>query len=106
MASDVLTEFVVFLRDGHLAIPEELRLRLGLEDGSPVRLSVTGNGILIEPSAAVGRPNSSSWMKELYDYFAPVREEVLASGITEEELNAEIDAAIEEVRAEHRARPR
>jgi hypothetical protein len=46
----------------------------------------------------------SPWLRELYEYFAPVREEILARGITEQELNADIDAAIAEVRAEERAR--
>ena len=40
----------------------------------------------------------------LYEYFAPVREEILRRGISEEEVNADIDAAIAEVRAEQRAK--
>ena len=46
----------------------------------------------------------SPGLRELYEYFAPVREEIRASGITQEALFADIDAAIEEVRAERRAR--
>lgn len=45
----------------------------------------------------------SPWLRELYEYFAPVREEILARGISEEELFADIDAAVAEVRAEQRA---
>jgi hypothetical protein len=40
---------------------------------------------------------------KLYEYYAPVREEILARGIPEEEVNADIDAAIAAVRAEQRA---
>ncbi len=40
----------------------------------------------------------SSWLRELYDYFAPVREEALEKGYTEEEINAAIDEAVRAVR--------
>ena len=45
------------------------------------------------------QPAGSPWLKELYEYFAPVREEIIARGISEEEVNADIDAAIAEVHA-------
>jgi hypothetical protein len=44
----------------------------------------------------------SPGLRGLYEYFAPVREEVLESGISEEELNHLIDEA---VAASRRARP-
>ena len=47
-------------------------------------------------------PKGSPWLKELYDLFAPVRQSFIESGMTEDEINAEIDAAIREVRAERR----
>jgi hypothetical protein len=37
----------------------------------------------------------------LYEYFAPVREEICRAGYTEEEVNADIDAALAAVRDEH-----
>ncbi|MDQ3692103.1 MAG: hypothetical protein M3464_00545 [Chloroflexota bacterium] len=46
----------------------------------------------------------SPWLRELYEMFAPVREEILARGISEEEVNADIDAAIAEVRREQAAK--
>lgn len=42
-----------------------------------------------------------AWFGELYALFAPVREEIIASGISEEEVNADIDAAIRAVRERH-----
>jgi hypothetical protein len=48
-------------------------------------------------------PRGSPWLRELYDLFAPVRESFAKSGMTEDEINAEIDAAIREMRAERRA---
>jgi hypothetical protein len=38
-------------------------------------------------------------LKELYEYFAPAREEVLEKGMTEEEVDAAIDQAVEAVRS-------
>ena len=51
-------------------------------------------------------PKGSHWFKELYDLFAPARESIAQSGMTEDEINAEIDAAIREVRAERQRNPR
>ncbi len=47
---------------------------------------------------------SSPGLRALYEDFAPVREEIRARGISREELYADIDAAIAEVRAEQRAK--
>lgn len=43
----------------------------------------------------------SHWLKELYDYFAPVRKEAEEQGYSEDEINTAIDRAIAAVRAEH-----
>ncbi len=40
----------------------------------------------------------SSWLKDIYAIFAPVRAEVAASGMTEDEINQLIEEAIDEVR--------
>ncbi|MEO8391713.1 MAG: hypothetical protein ABI700_01855 [Chloroflexota bacterium] len=44
----------------------------------------------------------SPWAKEFYDQFAPVRQEVIDTGMTEDEVNQIIDEAIEEVRRERK----
>lgn len=44
----------------------------------------------------------SPWVKDFYDLFAPVRQEVLEKGMTEGEVNQIIDEAIEEVRRERK----
>lgn len=44
----------------------------------------------------------SPWLKELYDLFAPVRQAYADSGMTEDEINAELDAALRDARAEGR----
>ncbi len=48
------------------------------------------------------KDSGSAWAKDLYDLFAPVRAEVEAKGMTEEEVNQIIDDAIEEVRRERK----
>ena len=40
----------------------------------------------------------STWLKELYEEFGPVRDEIALRGLSEEEVNHEIDAAVTEVR--------
>jgi hypothetical protein len=52
----------------------------------PVRVTEIGEG--------------SPFLKELYEYFTPAREEVLEKGMTEEEIDAAIDQAFEAVRAD------
>ncbi len=42
-------------------------------------------------------------LPDLRELFADVREQIKASGTTEDELTAEIDAAVEEVRTRRRA---
>jgi molybdopterin converting factor small subunit len=47
------------------------------------------------------KTRGAQWLKELYEYFAPFREEAAKS--SEEEINADIDAAVKEVRAKTRS---
>jgi hypothetical protein len=44
--------------------------------------------------------HGSPWLKDLYDYFAPVRE--AAKDMSEEEINLVIDEAIAEARRERK----
>jgi AbrB family looped-hinge helix DNA binding protein len=95
------TKIVRQLRNGQITIPKEFRdamhlqpddlLAVTLEDG---KLELTG----VKARPATGSP----WLKELYDLFAPARQRIIESGMTSDEINAEIDAAIEEVRREGR----
>jgi DNA-binding protein H-NS len=57
-----------------------------------------------ESSEKTEAHKGSPWLRELYELFAPTREYIRASGITQEELHADIDAAIAEVRAAQRDR--
>ena len=48
-------------------------------------------------AGAVGSP----WLAESYQRFAPIRQEAVEAGYTEEEINNAIDQAVAAVRAKH-----
>ncbi len=91
------------LRGGKVAIPEVFRKELGIEDETMLRMTIIDGELRIVPVGSDDESQGSPWLRELYEYFAPVREEILRRGISEEEINADIDAAIAAVRAERRA---
>lgn len=91
------------LRDGRLTIPAAFRKELGIDDTTPVRITIAEGELRISPAPMADGAKGSPGLRALYEYFAPVREEILARGISEEEVNADIDAAIAAVRAERRA---
>jgi hypothetical protein len=45
-------------------------------------------------------PHGSPWLKDLYDYFAPVRQEAEEKGYSDDEINTAIDRALASVRSE------
>lgn len=92
------------LRDGRLVIPTEFREALGLDGDAVLAMTLVEGELRIRKATESEQSAGSDWFKELYDYFAPVREEIVAMGISEEEVNADIDAAVAAVRAEQRAK--
>ena len=48
--------------------------------------------------------DGSNWAKGFFDLLAPVRQGVIESGMTEDEVNQIIDDAIKEVRDERKAK--
>lgn len=68
-----------------------------------MRITLCDGELRIKP-VRIEDSEGSPGLRGLYEYFAPVREEILARGIPEEEVYADIDAAIAAVRAEKRAR--
>jgi hypothetical protein len=87
-----------------MTIPAEFRRELGVDDETMLRVTLLDGTMMVTPVRVDESRKGSPWLRELYEYFAPVREEILAQGISEEELFADIDAAIAEVRAEKRAK--
>lgn len=100
--SDQLSKVVRILRGGQITIPAEIRKQLGIDDETLLRMTVADGELRVVPVRVVEK-EESDWLRALYDAYAPVRADILARGISEEEVNVDIDAAIAEVRAEHLA---
>jgi AbrB family looped-hinge helix DNA binding protein len=101
-----MTKIVRPLRSGQVTIPAAFRKELGINGESMLRITLVEGELRIKPVQVTETAKGSQGLRALYEYFAPVREEILARGISQEELFADIDAAIEEVRAEERAKRR
>jgi len=87
------------LRNGQITIPIAVRRELGIGEETMLQLSVTEDReIRIKPIKVEESAKGSPWLKDLYEYFAPVREEVAASGMTEQEVNDLLDEALRDVR--------
>jgi bifunctional DNA-binding transcriptional regulator/antitoxin component of YhaV-PrlF toxin-antitoxin module len=99
-----ITKIVRPLRGGQVTIPAAFRKELGIDAETMLRMTLVDGELRIKPIQVTEAPKGSPWLRELYEYFAPVREEIFRRGISEEEVNADIDAAIAEVRAEQRAK--
>jgi bifunctional DNA-binding transcriptional regulator/antitoxin component of YhaV-PrlF toxin-antitoxin module len=99
-----MTKIVRPLRGGQVTIPVAFRKELGIGDDTMLRMTLVEGELRIKPVEVSEPTRGSSGLRALYDYFAPVREEILARGISQEELYADIDAAIAEVRAEQRTK--
>jgi hypothetical protein len=106
--TDQTTATVRFVLGDEIDIPEVFREELGIDASTLLVLTAVDGELRIKPFHLNKHPTPSAegspGLRELYEYFAPVREEIRASGITQEALFADIDAALEEVRAERRAR--
>ena len=91
------TRVVRTLRNGQITIPAQFRRELGIEDDGLLQLTLAKGELRIRPLQLSDSSTGSPWLKELYDLFAPVREE--ARSFSEDEINAAIDEAVKAVRA-------
>ena len=104
--SEGQTKTIRVSRKGRTTIPADFRRQLGIDEETMVRMSLIDGELRIVPLRGPDPVGISDWLRELYDFYAPVREEILRRGISEEVVNADIDAAIAAVRAEQRAKKR
>ena len=95
-----MRKIVKQLRHGQITIPKELREALGLEQDDLLSITLSEGKLELEPVKVAPKAVGSSWAKELYQQFAPVRRSL--KGRTEEEINQAIEEAVEESRAEAR----
>ena len=74
------TRLVRTLRNGQITIPAEFRKQLGLDENSLLRVTLADGELRIEPARLSEDQVGSPWLRELYDYFAPVREAIAGRG--------------------------
>ncbi|MCC6629766.1 MAG: AbrB/MazE/SpoVT family DNA-binding domain-containing protein [Chloroflexi bacterium] len=99
-----MTRTVRALRGGQITIPAAFRKELGLTDDSLLQVTLEGDELRLRPVQVTGRRPGSSWLSDLYAYFAPVRAEGEAGGYSEAEINTAIDEALREARDDRAAR--
>lgn len=87
------------LRGGQITIPAEFRRQLGIDEHTMLKVTLEQGELRLKPVSVREQTKGSPWLRELYEYFAPVRQEALEKGYTEDEINADIDAAIAASRA-------
>lgn len=96
-----MTKIVRSLRSGQITIPADFREKLGIDSDTLLQISLMQGELRIKPVRVSEKVQGSPWLKELYDYFAPVREEIKKKGYSEKGINDVIDSAVKAVRAKH-----
>jgi bifunctional DNA-binding transcriptional regulator/antitoxin component of YhaV-PrlF toxin-antitoxin module len=86
-------------RGGQVTIPADFRRALGIDGESLLQLTLVQGELRIRPvhDQDKDRAPGSSWLREAYEAFAPIREE-LAEKYSEDEINTAIDEAVRAVR--------
>ena len=87
-----LTRIVRPLRGGQITIPAEFRKRLGITEDSVLQMILREGELRIKPMRMTETAAGSPWLMELYDLFAPVREE--AASMSEQEIDEAIKQAV------------
>ena len=90
------TKLVRPLRGGQITIPVEFRQQLGIGPDTVLEVELIEGELRVKPMSLARTVAGSPWVKELYDLFAPVREE--AKGQSSDQIDAAIDAAVKVVR--------
>jgi len=91
-----LTKLVRPLRSGQITIPAEFRARLDIDEHTLLQIELVGKELHIRPMKVSQTEGGSPWARELYEMFAPIREEAVGYG--EKEVNADIDKAVSATR--------
>jgi bifunctional DNA-binding transcriptional regulator/antitoxin component of YhaV-PrlF toxin-antitoxin module len=94
-----MTKLVRSLRSGQITIPSDFREELGIDVDTLLQVSLIHGELRIKPVKALETVGGSSWAKELYDIFSPVRKKAKDKGLSEEKINTAIDAAVKAARS-------
>src|SRR5690348_3342932 len=98
-----MTHIVRTLRGGQMTIPADMRRALGIGDETMLQLRLEKGELRVRPVRVAGE--QTQWFRELYEHFAPVRAEIGDHGVSEEEVERDIDAAVDAVRKHASGRP-
>jgi bifunctional DNA-binding transcriptional regulator/antitoxin component of YhaV-PrlF toxin-antitoxin module len=91
-----LTRIVRPLRSGQITIPREFRRALNLDKYDMLQVTLDGDELRIRPVTLAEVETGSDWLYDLYLLFAPARQQAAAH--TEEQVNADIDAVLADIR--------
>jgi AbrB family looped-hinge helix DNA binding protein len=94
-----MTRLIRPLRSGQITIPVEFRKKLGINEESLLQLTLADGELRLRPVHVAESKESSDWLKQLYERFAPVYAE--AENMSEEEIDLAIMQAVRAVREEH-----
>ena len=94
-----MTRIIRPLRGGQITIPAEFRKQLGITEESVLQLTLQGAELRIKALRLKETAEGSPWFRDLYEHFAPVREE--AAGLGEKEIDTAIDQAVRATRRKH-----
>ena len=92
------------LEDGKITIPEDLLEEWGVANGATLKIKLDEGALRLVPLDPEEEARRKHPFVALYEWFAPTREKIQESGLSQEELYADIDAAVAEVRGAARDR--
>ncbi len=84
------------LRSGQITIPADFRKELDIDEHTLLQIVLVGRELRIRPVQVTETQTGSAWVHDLYDLFAPVRQEV--GKRSEKEVDTDIDKAVAAVR--------
>ena len=90
------TKFIRLRPRGRITLPAEFRSKLNIDERTLLKITLVGQELLVRPLRVTTKDKGSTWARELYQSFAPVRKETARYG--EQEINADIDHALNLVR--------
>jgi AbrB family looped-hinge helix DNA binding protein len=94
-----MTRIIKPLRGGQITIPVEFRRELGITEDSTLQVTLSEGALHLKPVRITAIGDGSPMLNELYEYFAPARQEVQDKGYTGEEIDAAVDQAVTAVRS-------